>query len=142
MLRHIWWLGVSAVLLMGCNQKKSDVDLFTEGPVRIDLSVDPRRGYDPLLVNFSAYLVTKDSTFADQISEVKWVIRGPGGYENEIIHSSYTYDEEEENNMEDFFYHEHVFRTPGRYRIQLVLNKGQYRSNQIPIHVWEKPRNQ
>jgi hypothetical protein len=128
------------LVVAACNQKKSDVDLFTEGPVRIDLTVDPRRGYDPLYVNFSAYLETKTSTYADEISEIKWIIKGPNGYENEIVQSSFTHNEED-GNVEDFFYYEHVFRIPGRYNIQLVLNKGQYKSNRIPVIVWEKPRN-
>ena len=131
--------GLILLLVSGCQDKKSDVDLFTEGPVRVSLSSSIRRGYEPLLVEFSAYLETDESVFSDEISEAKWIIRGPNRSEQEIMHSARNYQYEEDNE-EDFFYLEHLFRTPGRYRVQLVLNQGQYKSNWLPIDVWKKPQ--
>ena len=133
-------LALTLLLAGGCQEKKSDVELFTEGPVRVSLSSSVRRGYEPLLVEFSAYLETDDSVFADEIKEAKWIIRGPNRYEQEIMHSAYNYQNKEDNE-EDFFYLEHLFRSPGRYRVHLVLNEGQYRSNQMTVDVWKRPEN-
>ena len=122
----------------GCKDKKSDVALFTDGPVRISLSSDIQRGYASLQVAFSAYLETKDSVFTDEISEVKWLITGPRGYRQEIVQESYNYQNEDDN-KEDFFYWDYQFHVPGKYKVQLVLNKGEYRSNMVPVDVWVRP---
>ena len=140
---RIGFLGLVLITMLavsGCNQKKSDVDLFKEGPVYVSVSADPIRGYEPLFVNFSAYIETRDSTFPVEVKEAKWLIRGPGGVEQEIIQESRNY-QDDATNEEDFFYMEQYFRIPGKWRVQLVINNGEYKSNPKTITVWDKPDN-
>ncbi len=125
--------------LAGC-KKKDDVELFQEGPIRINLTADPRRGYQPLNVSFSAYLETDDTVVAEKIEEIKWVIKGPNGFEREVIQGSYNYQHEQDN-KQDFFHLDYYFRQAGKYRVQLILNKGQYNSKPFPVNVMAKPEN-
>jgi len=139
-MRILMILFLMAICLVGCKEKKSDVELFQESPVRVSLTADPRRGYQPLNVSFSAYLETKDNVSPDVIDEIKWIIRGPGGFEREVTQGSYNYQNESENE-EDFFHMEYYFRQAGKYHVQLILNNGQYKSNPFPINVMVKPEN-
>lgn len=137
-------LGLCGLLLlivgvpMGCNQRKSDVELFDEGRIVVSLSASTRRGYEPLWVDFSAYLETEDRTVREEITEVKWIVTGPNNYRQEIIMDSYNY-QEEDRNKEDFFYWDFTFRSPGTYQVRLELNKGEYRSNALSVYVREDP---
>jgi len=128
------------ISMSACDNKKSDTELFQSSPVRLSLSSNVRKGYEPLLVEFSAYLETDDDLASDKITEIKWEITGPGGYKDEFIQQTYNYQDEEENEN-DFFHFERDFRIPGKYRIQLILNDGKYKSNPYSIDVWQRPEN-
>lgn len=125
--------------ISACNQKKSDLELFEEGPVRISLSGDRFQGYEPLYVSFSAYLETDDRTVREEIKEVKWIITGSRGFYREIVQESFNYQNEDEN-REDFFYFDFDFRTHGNYKVRLVLNDGQFISRSVPVNVIEDLR--
>lgn len=132
-----WFWIIALLALAGC-ASKSDVDLFDEGAVRIDLSLSPKIGYRPLFVNFTAYLETKERSVEREIDEVKWVIRGPRGYEREIVEGSANLQNEDEN-LEGFFYMEYEFNIPGRYTIQLFLNDGEFASRPMKLTVLDRP---
>lgn len=118
--------------------KKSDRDLFDEGEIRIDLSASPKMGYRPLEVDFNAYLETDERTVDKRIEEVKWVIRGPRGYEREIVQGSQNFQDEEAN-KESFFYFNYSFNLPGKYTIQLFLNENEFRSPKVSVTVLDRP---
>lgn len=132
-------LFVTVFLMMACNQKKSDTELFAEGKLGVDLSASANMGYRPLYVDFTGYLETEERTVDRKIDEVRWLIRGPNGYEREIIKDSQNYQDEEEN-KESFFYLEYQFNLPGKYYVQLLLNDGEYSSIKVPITVLDKPQ--
>lgn len=134
-----WFLLFTATaLLFGCVEKKSDLDLFDEGRLRIDLSASPRRGVEPLMVNFQAYLETKERTVFKDIEEVKWVIDGPNDFYREIVDSQHNFQVPEDN-VNDFFYLDFEFFAPGTYSVKLILNEGQYSSPAMKIVVMEDP---
>lgn len=129
-----------SVLLLGliaCNEKKSDIDLFNEGKTRVTLSADPTSGYEPLDVAFEAYLENKERVLTKNITEAKWVIKGPNGYFREVAQESTNYQYEEENEA-DSFYLDFNFPRYGRYTVKLVLNDGEYISNPSVIRVQER----
>ncbi len=129
----VYWQSPPAI------KKKSDIELFEEGPIRISLTADRFQGYEPLYVSFSAYLETDDRTVREEIKEVKWVITGSRGFYREIIQESFNYQNEDEN-REDFFYFDFDFRTHGNYKVRLHLNDGQYVSRPVPVRVIEDLR--
>ena len=131
---------ISIFALMGCNQKKTDIELFEDSPIRINLSADTIKGYEPLFVSFSAYLETEESSVFREINEVKWIIRGPRDYYREIIEESFNYQDTEEN-KENAFYLEYDFSHHGTYKVKLVLNQGEYSSRSKAITVLEDNRN-
>ena len=135
-------LAASLILvgLVGCNQKKSDTDLFEQSPVRVYVTADTTRGIEPLMVQFSGYLETEETTVVDEISEIKWIIDGPGTFKREIVHESYNYQDESAN-VDNFFHMEYDFSTFGNYKVWIELKGGQYRSKPVRINV-EKDRNQ
>ena len=138
-MRYSVWIGiVGCLLVLGCKQKNSDLELFKQSPIKVNLSADLIKGYEPLLVSFSAYLESNDEVIEKKISEVKWIIRGPQGFYREIIEETYNYQDEEEN-KENFFHLEYDFRHYGNYRVVLILNKGTYASPPARITVLENP---
>ncbi|MCB9398528.1 MAG: hypothetical protein H6510_11995 [Acidobacteria bacterium] len=126
------------LLVSACATKKSDSELFAEERPTIDLSASANMGYTPLRVDFTAYLETPDRTVEREITEVKWLIRGPSGYEREITSDAQNF-QEEEGNQRSFFYLEYDFNLPGKYYVQLVLNDGEYASKKIPVSVMDMP---
>ncbi|MCB1043487.1 MAG: hypothetical protein KDC35_11130 [Acidobacteria bacterium] len=132
------WL--TAVLVLGLLQcaPKSDVELFSDGDVRIDISANPKFGYRPLLVDFSAYLETKETSVEREVSEVKWVVKGPRGYEREIVQGSSNFQDEEDN-KDGFFYMEYEFNIAGRYTVQLFVNKDEFVSRPVSVNVLDRP---
>ena len=126
------------ILATACNQKKTDQDLFKEEKLGIDLSASAHMGYVPLQVDFTAYLETKERTVDKTINHVRWLIRGPNGYEREIIQDSQNFQEEEENER-SFFYLEYSFNLPGKYSVQLFLNEGEYSSRKISVNAQDLP---
>jgi len=135
-MRFIALLPLFMVILTGCTEKKSDLDLFDEGKVAISLSVSQKRGYPPLFVSITGYLENRERQVEKEITQVKWVIKGPDNYERDIIQESANYQEEEDN-KNDTFYFEQTFYRPGTWRVKLVLNDGEYVSRTIPIKVLE-----
>lgn len=121
----------------GCVQKDSDADLFSEGKTRVSLSADPLSGYEPLDVSFEAYLENRERVLTKEITEVKWVIRGPNKFFREIEQESSNY-QEGESNEQDAFYLDFTFRRHGRYSVKLLLNDGQYISNPRMVRVQQK----
>ncbi len=117
--------------------KKTDADLFSEGAVTIDLTVNPKVGYRPLAVDVSGYLQTEERSVERVIEEAKWLIKGPRGYEREIIEGSSNFQNKDENH-EGFFYLEYEFNIPGRYTIQLLLNNGEYASRKMRVNVLDR----
>ncbi len=137
-------LNIAAILallsLLACgDKKKSDLELFEEGPVRVTLSVDPATGIQPLYVSFSAYIERKDEVVSDTITKIRWVIRDPNGNEREVVQDSYNYQDKEANE-ENFFYLDYQFLQPGIFKVRLELNDGQYRSRFVNVRVIENPR--
>jgi len=138
----LYWslVAAAALALAGCgDKKKSDLELFQEGPVKVVISADPTSGLQPLYVSFSAYLESKDEVVTEEIAKVRWVIRDPSRNEREVVQDAYNYQEEDANE-ENFFYLDYQFFMPGVYKIRLELNDGQYRSNFVSIRVLEDPR--
>ena len=125
-----------ALLVLGaCNEKKkSDVDLFDEGRLRVQLSADVRRGHTPLMVRFNAYLENDQRQIAQDIEEAKWIITGPDGYDRELVHMSENLQDEEDN-KKDSFYFEQTFYRVGTWRIRLILNDGEFSSNPVSVRV-------
>jgi len=128
-----------AFLLAACAAKSSSDRLFVEEKPQVTLSPSTHNGYVPLAVEFTAYLETKETTVEREITQVKWMIEGPNGYEREITHDAENFQSEEEN-RQSFFYLEYAFNQPGRFTVQLILNEGQYSSRKVPINALERPR--
>lgn len=126
------------VLMMSCQSNKSDLELFDEGKIRISLSADTRQGYDPLVVTFNAFLENDERAVDREIREVKWLVKGPGGFTREHIQDSFNYQDQEAN-QENFFYWETVFRVPGKYSIRLIVNEGEFTSNYTSVKVLKQP---
>ncbi len=131
-------LGVVALLaLVGCVEKKTDVELFDEGKVKVTLNADPATGYEPLGVSFEAYLENKERVLTKDITNAKWIITGPDGFLREIKEEFSTY-QEGETNENDSFYLDFMFHRFGRYTVKLVLNDGEYTSNPLVVRVQER----
>lgn len=128
---------VLLALTVSCASRKSVDALYQEQKVRIDLTCSQNTGYRPLSVDFTAYLETRDRSVEREIREVKWIIKGPGGYEREIVHESM--DLQNDENEEGFFYLEYDFNLPGNYSVQLILNDGEFSSRRIPVKVLDLP---
>jgi len=137
-MRFAMLITLAGLACIGCGPKSSDADLFEEGPIKIDLSASGNRGYRPFLVNFTAYLERDDKPYETEINEVKWVIRGPRGFEREIVNDSLNLQEDEDN-TQSLFYLEYQFNLPGRFYIQLQLNEGEFNSRRYPIRVLDQP---
>lgn len=127
-------LSLSGILAISCG-KKTEADLFQEKKISIDLSASVSRGYDPLMVDFSGYLQAGDRPVEREIGEVKWRIRGPHGFDREIVQESYYGEDESE---EGFFYLQYRFDIPGTYRVQLILNDGEYVSRRVTVDVMDR----
>ncbi|CAM2008922.1 hypothetical protein [Acanthopleuribacter pedis] len=119
-----------------CNQKKTDADVFDQSPVQLIITADVRRGIEPLYVEFSGYLETEETTIAEEVREVVWIIDGPGSYHKEIAQESYNYQDEEANN-DAFFHFTYDFLKAGNYRVKASINNGKYKSRPVRIHVEE-----
>ena len=130
-------LGLLAMTVLACNEKKSDVDLFDEGRTRVNLSANKTTGYEPLTVGFEAYLENRERVLNMEVTEAKWVIKGPNGFFREVEHESFNFQDEDEN-KNDSFYLDFDFYQFGRYTVKLVLNDGEYVSNPVPIRVLER----
>ncbi len=135
-MRFIALLPLLMLILTGCTEKKSDLDLFDEGKVKISLSASQQRGYPPLFVSITGYLENRERQIEKEITQVKWVLKGPDNYLRDIIQESANYQEEEEN-KNDTFYFEQTFYRPGNWRGKLVLNDGEFTSRFITIKVLE-----
>ena len=125
-------------VLIGCQSNKSDVELFDEGKIRINISADIKQGYDPLQVTFNAFLENDERTINREIREVKWIVKGPHGFKREHVQDAYNYQDETANE-EHFFYWETVFRVPGRYQVRVIVNNGEFASNFTSVKVLEQP---
>ena len=84
-------LGMLFFSLFGCKSRKSDLEIFDEGRIMVNLSVDVRRGYEPLLCSFTGYLETDERTVAREITEVKWIVKEPGGKVREIQEEEFNF---------------------------------------------------
>lgn len=126
----------SLFLLLGCNEKKTDLDLFDEGEARVTLTAGQTRGYSPLSVNIIAYLENKERQLEKEIHEAKWIIRGPNGYEREVIQESTNFQEEGDN-LRDTFYFDQVFYEIGKWSVKLELDDGKYKSRPMRITVMD-----
>ena len=126
-------------LTLSCKQRKSDLELFEEGPIKVNLTVDVRRGYEPLIVNFAGYLETEDSSVSRTIEDIKWLIREPNGQRREVITEEFNYQDESDNQQGSFYLTQNFYRA-GNYRVQLILNEGQYVSAPITIEVMQDPK--
>lgn len=124
---------------VSCNAKKSDADIFDQSPVRLVITADVQRGIEPLYVEFSGYLETEETTVTEEVTDVLWIIDGPGSYHKEIAQESYNYQDESAND-EAFFHFNYDFLRAGNYRVKAIVNKGKYRSHPVRIHV-EEDRN-
>lgn len=127
-----------AFTILGCQSKKSDLELFDEGKLRINISADVRQGYDPLHVTFNAFLENDERTVNREIREVKWLVKGPHGFKREHIQDAFNYQDESANE-EHFFYWDTVFHVPGRYQVRVIVNKGEFTSNYASVKVLEQP---
>jgi hypothetical protein len=132
-------MSLLAFLFAACAAKSTSERLFVEDKPHVTISPSTHNGYVPLAVEFSAYLETKETTVEREITQVKWLITGPNGYEREITNDAENLQVEEEN-RQSFFYLEYAFNQPGRYTVQLILNEGQYSSRKVPINALERPR--
>ena len=137
-MTRLLWICLALLLLGGCAAKDSDVDLFDEGRLEINLSADPRKGTQPVHAYLTAYLETRERTVLKEIKAVKWIIRGPQRFYREIKNESYNF-QEEEMNQNDFFHLEYDFFEPGVYNVRLVLNDGEFSSKPVKITVYENP---
>jgi hypothetical protein len=133
------FLFLALLVLIGCKERKSDLELFEEGPIKVNLTVDVRRGYEPLEVNFAGYLETEDSSISRTIEDIKWLIREPNGESREVISEDFNYQDESDN-QRGAFYLTQMFYRPGKYRVRLILNEGQYVSSPITIDVFQDPK--
>jgi len=136
---NIKWIltSVAFLFILACQQKTVE-DVYKDQKVRVDLSATPVMGYAPLEVDFSAYLETKTLTVEREIGEVKWLITGPGNFRREIIQSSENYMDDPDHNKEGFFYMNYVFGVPGKYRVKLLLNDGEFGSKTVLITARDK----
>ncbi len=130
---------VAAMLLslVACLEKKTDVELFSEGRVKVTLNADPATGYEPLNVAFEAYLENKERVLTKEITTAKWIITGPDGFLREIKEEFSTY-QAGETNEHDSFYLDFMFHRFGRYTVKLVLNDGEFTSNPLVVKVQER----
>lgn len=124
------------VMIFGCNDKKTDTELFSEGKTRVTLLADPSKGYEPLEVYFEAYLENRERVLTDEITDVRWVIKGPNDFFREVEMTSNNY--QEDGNEKDAFYFDFRFFRHGKYTVKLILNEGQYVSNPKTINVLER----
>lgn len=126
--------------LAACNQKKTETELFEDSPVRLVITADVQRGIEPLYVEFSGYLETTETTVSEEITDVIWIIDGPGSYHKEIAQESYNFQDESANDNA-FFHFNYDFLRHGNYRVKAVVNKGKYKSFPVRIHVEENRNN-
>lgn len=128
-----------AMVVVGCKERKSDVELFQEGPIKVNLTVDVRRGYEPLTVNFAGYLETEDASVSRTIEDVKWLISEPGGRKREVVSEEFNYQDASQNEKGAFYLTQNFYRA-GKYRVRLILNEGQYVSSPVTIDVYQDPK--
>jgi len=139
-MRTILFTSLALLALAGCNDKKTDLDLFDEGRVVVSLSADPKNGYEPLQVSFVGYLENRERAVTREITSAKWVITGSNGFERVVSQDSFNYQDTEEN-KKDTFYLDFDFHHYGDYKVKLILNEGEFVSVTVPIKVLEDSRN-
>lgn len=127
------------VALLGCKERKSDVEIFDEGPIKVNLTVDVRQGYEPLTVNFAGYLETEESSVSREIKDIKWLIREPGGQRREVVQEEFNFQDESANERGSFYLTQQFYR-PGTYKVRLILNDGQFVSSPVTIEVMQDPK--
>lgn len=136
-------IGVGTLLvllaLLGCKERKSDLELFEEGAIKVNLTVDVRRGYEPLTVNFAGYLETEDDAISRNIEDVKWLISEPGGNRREVVSEEFNFQDKSLNEKGAFYLSQNFYRA-GKYRVRLILNEGQYVSPPVTIDVFQDPK--
>lgn len=137
-MRSALWMLLSIATLWSCQSNKSDLELFDEGKIRVQLSADTQRGYDPLVVTFNAFLENDERAVNREIREVKWLVKGPHGFKREHIQDAFNY-QDTEMNKDNFFFWEMVFRVPGRYKVRVIVNDGEFASNYTSVRVLERP---